>query len=66
MDAWCAEMGPARVAEARHCVSQSHKFVGACMRKSNCQHVCQTEGFPSGECRHHGGILRKCFCTKSC
>ena len=61
-----AETGPARVAEARHCVSQSHKFVGACMRKSNCQHVCQTEGFPSGECRHHGGILRKCFCTKSC
>ncbi|KAG2567500.1 defensin-like protein CAL1 [Panicum virgatum] len=61
-----SEMGPARVAEARHCVSQSRKFVGACMRKSNCQHVCQTEGFPSGECRHHGGILRKCFCTKSC
>ncbi|CAL5015877.1 unnamed protein product [Urochloa decumbens] len=61
-----SEMGATRVAEARRCVSQSHKFVGVCMRKSNCQHVCQTEGFPWGECRFHGGLLRRCFCNKLC
>ncbi|XP_022684422.1 defensin-like protein [Setaria italica] len=62
-----SEMGTTRpVAEARRCVSQSHKFVGSCMRKSNCQHVCQTEGFPWGECRFHGGLLRRCFCNKLC
>uniref|UniRef100_A0A0E0KSX3 Knottins-like domain-containing protein n=1 Tax=Oryza punctata TaxID=4537 RepID=A0A0E0KSX3_ORYPU len=60
-----SEMGTTRVAEARHCVSQSHRFVGACMRKSNCEHVCMTEGFPWGECRFHG-IERKCFCKKRC
>ncbi|KAL5214647.1 hypothetical protein ABZP36_003799 [Zizania latifolia] len=60
-----SEMGTTRVAEARHCVSQSHRFVGACMRESNCEHVCLTEGFPRGECRFHG-IERKCFCKKSC
>ncbi|OEL20933.1 hypothetical protein BAE44_0018047 [Dichanthelium oligosanthes] len=61
-----SEMGTTRVAEARHCVSQSHKFVGGCIFLSNCQHVCQTEGFPSGECRLHGGLVRKCFCNKLC
>lgn len=58
-------MGTTRVAEARHCMSQSHRFVGACMRESNCAHVCNTEGFTSGECRFHG-IERKCFCKKRC
>ncbi|CAN6240192.1 unnamed protein product [Urochloa humidicola] len=60
-----SEMGTTRVAEARHCVSQSHKFVGSCMRKSNCENVCKTEGFPWGDCRFHG-LVRKCYCKRLC
>ncbi|XP_043715439.1 defensin Ec-AMP-D2-like isoform X1 [Telopea speciosissima] len=56
------EMGP-RVAEARTCESQSHRFKGSCFRKSNCGAVCQTEGFHGGHCR---GFRRRCFCTKHC
>ncbi|PON78327.1 Plant defensin [Trema orientale] len=56
------EMGP-RAAEARTCESQSHRFKGPCVRKSNCANVCRTEGFPSGHCR---GFRRRCFCTKHC
>ncbi|KAF8398809.1 hypothetical protein HHK36_014669 [Tetracentron sinense] len=56
------EMG-LRVAEARTCESQSHKFKGPCVRKSNCASVCQTEGFHGGHCR---GLRRRCFCTKHC
>ncbi|EOY01185.1 hypothetical protein SCA6_007800 [Theobroma cacao] len=56
------EMGP-KAAEARTCQSQSHRFKGMCMRKSNCAAVCQTEGFHSGHCR---GFHRRCFCTKHC
>ena len=54
-------MGTTRVAEARHrhCFSQSHKFVGACLSESNYENVCKTEGFPSGECKWHG-IVSKC------
>lgn len=59
------EIGPTRVAEARHCVSQSHKFEGTCTRKSNCENVCKTEGFPWGECKWHG-IVRKCYCKRLC
>ncbi|KAI9185873.1 hypothetical protein LWI28_011473 [Acer negundo] len=51
------------VAEARTCESQSHKFKGTCISKSNCAHVCQTEGFPDGNCR---GFRRRCFCSKKC
>ena len=61
----CAEMGTTRVAEARHCLSQSHKFVGACLSKRNCANVCRTEGFPWGECRWHG-IESKCHCKRIC
>ncbi|KAG2567493.1 hypothetical protein PVAP13_7NG359016 [Panicum virgatum] len=57
--------GPARVAEARHCLSQSHRFVGACMSYRNCEGVCRTEGFPWGVCRWHG-IERKCYCKWLC
>ncbi|KAK4261637.1 hypothetical protein QN277_004603 [Acacia crassicarpa] len=53
------EMG----AEARTCESQSHRFKGACASKSNCASVCQTEGFPDGDCR---GFRRRCFCSKPC
>ncbi|XP_062113099.1 defensin-like protein [Humulus lupulus] len=56
------EMGP-RVAEARTCEAQSHRFKGPCVRKSNCANVCRTEGFPDGHCR---GLRRRCFCTKHC
>ncbi|XP_042492556.1 defensin J1-2-like [Macadamia integrifolia] len=56
------EMGP-RVAEARTCESQSHRFKGLCFRKSNCATVCQTENFHGGHCR---GFRRRCFCTKHC
>ncbi|KAK3199027.1 hypothetical protein Dsin_022442 [Dipteronia sinensis] len=51
------------VAEARTCESHSHKFKGTCISKSNCAHVCQTEGFPDGHCR---GFRRRCFCRKKC
>ncbi|KAL6651056.1 hypothetical protein ACP70R_009981 [Stipagrostis hirtigluma subsp. patula] len=60
-----SEMGTTRVAEARHCVSQSHRFKGRCMSSSNCAHVCMTEGFPSGECISRF-FRRKCFCKKVC
>ncbi|KAK3144220.1 hypothetical protein QOZ80_4AG0310210 [Eleusine coracana subsp. coracana] len=60
-----SEMGTTRVAEARHCLSQSHRFVGACMRERNCRHVCNTEGFPWGDCRWHG-MERKCYCKRIC
>ncbi|XP_054809759.1 defensin Ec-AMP-D1-like [Prosopis cineraria] len=56
------EMGPMAV-EARTCESQSHRFKGPCIRKSNCANVCRTEGFPGGHCR---GFRRRCFCTKPC
>ncbi|KAF3650437.1 Defensin SD2 [Capsicum annuum] len=51
------------MAEARKCESQSHRFKGPCVRKSNCASVCQTEGFTGGHCR---GFRRRCFCTKHC
>nr|ASU87506.1 PDF1 [Agave sisalana] len=57
------EMGPTLMAEARTCESQSHKFKGPCLRASNCANVCQTEGFPGGDCR---GLRRRCFCTRPC
>ncbi|WMV23077.1 hypothetical protein MTR67_016462, partial [Solanum verrucosum] len=51
------------LAEGRTCESQSHKYKGPCVRKSNCANVCQTEGFTGGHCR---GVRRRCFCTKHC
>ncbi|KAF3432395.1 hypothetical protein FNV43_RR27135 [Rhamnella rubrinervis] len=57
------EMGPIMVAEARTCESQSHKFKGPCVSKSNCAGICKTEGFEGGHCR---GFRRRCFCTKRC
>ncbi|KAL5218178.1 hypothetical protein ABZP36_018862 [Zizania latifolia] len=55
--------GPVAVAEARLCESQSHRYKGPCVRKSNCANVCRTEGFPDGHCR---GFRRRCFCTRPC
>ncbi|GAB4848171.1 hypothetical protein Ancab_002839 [Ancistrocladus abbreviatus] len=52
-----------RVAEGRACESESHKFKGVCVSDTNCATVCQTEGFPGGEC---GGFRRRCFCSKPC
>ncbi|KAJ7954441.1 Defensin-like protein [Quillaja saponaria] len=57
------DMGPTMVTEARVCESQSHRFKGPCVRRSNCANVCQTEGFPGGHCR---GFRRRCFCVKKC
>ncbi|XAR64028.1 hypothetical protein NMG60_11024223 [Bertholletia excelsa] len=58
------EMGwGGKVAEGRTCESQSHKFKGACVSRTNCANVCKTEGFPGGHCR---GFRRRCFCTKPC
>ncbi|MED6190005.1 hypothetical protein PIB30_101536 [Stylosanthes scabra] len=57
------EMGPTMVAEARTCLSQSHRFKGPCVSDTNCASVCKTEGFPSGDCR---GFRRRCFCKKHC
>nr|ACV84383.1 defensin precursor [Triticum turgidum subsp. durum] len=63
------EMGTMRVAEARHghrhCESQSHRYRGACWRDDNCEHVCNTEGFPWGKCKFHD-FERKCFCKRPC
>ncbi|KAJ4710250.1 Defensin [Melia azedarach] len=50
-------------AEGRTCESQSHRFKGICVRKSNCAAICQTEGFHGGHCR---GFRRRCFCSKKC
>ncbi|TMW80752.1 hypothetical protein EJD97_015558, partial [Solanum chilense] len=49
--------------EARTCETQSHRYKGPCVRKSNCANVCKTEGFSGGHCR---GFRRRCFCTKHC
>ncbi|XP_059286953.1 defensin-like protein P322 [Lycium ferocissimum] len=57
------EMGPMRIAEARHCESQSHRFKGVCASEKNCASVCETEGFSGGDCR---GLRRRCFCTRPC
>ncbi|XP_021855137.1 defensin-like protein [Spinacia oleracea] len=57
-----ADVGP-RVAEARTCESPSHKFKGPCATNRNCESVCQTEGFPGGDCK---GLRRRCFCTRPC
>ncbi|KAM3360586.1 defensin Ec-AMP-D1 [Capsicum galapagoense] len=57
------EMGPMRIVEARTCESQSHRFKGACVSKTNCASVCQTEGFSGGDCR---GFRHRCFCTRPC
>ncbi|CAN0865122.1 Defensin SD2 [Linum grandiflorum] len=51
------------VAEARTCLSQSHKFKGPCSRDSNCASVCAGEGFSDGDCQ---GFRRRCFCKRSC
>uniref|UniRef100_A0A0E0K2N4 Knottins-like domain-containing protein n=1 Tax=Oryza punctata TaxID=4537 RepID=A0A0E0K2N4_ORYPU len=59
------EMGTTKVAEARHCLSQSHRFKGMCVSSNNCANVCRTESFPDGECKSHG-LERKCFCKKVC
>ncbi|KAM7463338.1 hypothetical protein LguiA_031459 [Lonicera macranthoides] len=56
-------MGPTMVAEGRTCESQSQKFKGSCVSRTNCANVCKTEGFPGGHCR---GFRRRCFCTKHC
>ncbi|KMZ56195.1 Defensin-like protein 4 [Zostera marina] len=50
-------------AKTRTCMSQSHSFKGVCASKSNCKHVCHTEGFPEGDCR---GFRRRCFCVRPC
>jgi hypothetical protein len=54
------------VEEARHCVSQSLKYKGRCASSTNCHHVCQTEGFPSGECVTRHLVRSMCFCKKPC
>ncbi|KAF7000259.1 hypothetical protein CFC21_016198 [Triticum aestivum] len=61
------EMGtPTRkVAEARDCLSKSHKFKGACLSSSNCASICRTENFPGGECKLDS-FARKCFCKRVC
>ncbi|XP_047077348.1 defensin-like protein CAL1 [Lolium rigidum] len=59
------EMGTTKVAEARHCLSQSHRFKGTCIRNSNCANVCMTENFPDGECQTRA-LERKCFCKRVC
>ncbi|CAD6243405.1 unnamed protein product [Miscanthus lutarioriparius] len=48
------ELGTTTVAEARYCLSQSHRFKGLRMSCSNCANVCQTENFPGGECKADG------------
>ncbi|KAM3405878.1 hypothetical protein ACQJBY_000106 [Aegilops geniculata] len=59
------EMGTMKTAEARTCLSQSHKFKGTCLSDSNCAGVCRTENFPDGECNSHR-LERKCFCKRTC
>ncbi|KAG6533410.1 defensin Ec-AMP-D2-like [Zingiber officinale] len=60
-----SEMGT-RVVVARRCQSQSHKFVGQCVRPLKCANVCRTEGpFTGGVCRGTQPN-RKCYCVKNC
>nr|AUZ82775.1 defensin 12 [Avena sativa] len=57
--------GSVKVAQARKCKSQSHKFKGACFSDTNCANVCKTENFPDGECHQHH-VERKCYCERDC
>ncbi|GJM85586.1 hypothetical protein PR202_gb09130 [Eleusine coracana subsp. coracana] len=59
------EMGTTKVAEARHCLSQSHRFKGVCVSSNNCANVCRNENFPDGECKADG-FQRKCYCKRVC
>ncbi|KAF7082976.1 hypothetical protein CFC21_086802 [Triticum aestivum] len=54
-----------KAAEARDCLSQSHKFKGSCLSSSNCASICRTENFPGGECKLES-FARKCFCKRVC
>lgn len=56
------ENGP-RSVEARVCGAPSQKFKGICLSDRNCGNVCESEGFPSGNCQ---GLRRRCFCTRPC
>ncbi|KMT10448.1 hypothetical protein BVRB_5g115750 [Beta vulgaris subsp. vulgaris] len=56
------EIGP-RVAEARTCVTPSHRFRGICVSKRNCESACNSEGFPDGNCK---GFRRRCICNRPC
>ncbi|KMT10447.1 hypothetical protein BVRB_5g115740 [Beta vulgaris subsp. vulgaris] len=56
------EIGP-RVAEARTCGTPSQRFRGLCVRKRNCESVCNSEGFPDGSCQ---GARRRCICNRPC
>ncbi|EOA34866.1 hypothetical protein CARUB_v10022448mg [Capsella rubella] len=49
--------------EGRTCESSSNLFSGPCLSESNCANVCNTEGFPDGDCR---GFRRRCMCTRPC
>ncbi|KAK7380967.1 hypothetical protein VNO78_33487 [Psophocarpus tetragonolobus] len=52
-----------KTSEARTCNTPSHKFCGICYSSRNCAHVCNTEGYPNGECR---GFRSRYFCSRNC
>ncbi|KAE9588630.1 putative defensin, plant [Lupinus albus] len=58
------EVMPRMVAEANNCKYESNKFHGVCLSDTNCESVCQTEGFPFGKC--DGVLPRTCVCKKPC
>nr|GMD76958.1 defensin-like protein [Ipomoea batatas]GMD80127.1 defensin-like protein [Ipomoea batatas] len=52
------------VTEARKCATPSGKFKGQCFRQANCATICQSEGYPEGDCK--GTFNRQCYCIKPC
>ncbi|KMT10453.1 hypothetical protein BVRB_5g115800 [Beta vulgaris subsp. vulgaris] len=51
------------VAEGRMCTNPSKTYKGPCVSDTNCESVCQSEGFPQGNCH---GFRRRCICGKPC
>ncbi|CAN6556727.1 unnamed protein product [Malus baccata var. baccata] len=52
-----------RLVSAAFVISQSNRFNGTCVSKSNCVVVCQTKGFLGCWCL---GLRCRCFCTQNC
>ncbi|KAL9239552.1 hypothetical protein vseg_013862 [Gypsophila vaccaria] len=48
----------------RTCTSRSYNFRGRCSNRSNCNTVCEAEGFLSGHCE--GLLWTLCQCEKRC
>ncbi|KAL4333469.1 hypothetical protein GQ457_07G005720 [Hibiscus cannabinus] len=45
------------------CEQPSNKYKGLCLSDTNCETLCNSEGYTNGKCE---GFRRCCICTKPC